>query len=104
MANLKIGKLIQEQRKDGTKNTYLALGSTKNKDPRYNLSVEILVKDATGKVVAKQTNGFVNLSNPRTEPDELLRAGKITEEVAEKMKSYLPKLPEKIKYDVKMKA
>jgi hypothetical protein len=36
--------------------------------PEYNYDVEVIVKDGNGKIVARQTNGFLTLKNPRTSP------------------------------------
>lgn len=62
----------------------IALG-TQGRDPKYNTTVELIVKDNTGKVIHTQTNGFINLTNPRTQPGELLQAGIISEEIYNKM-------------------
>lgn len=43
----------------------IKLGSKGNKDPQYDLSVEIIVRDSKGTVVARQTDGFVNMYAPR---------------------------------------
>jgi hypothetical protein len=48
-----------------TPTAYLALGDLKNSDVKYNHTVEITVKDHTGKVVHKQENGFITLEDPR---------------------------------------
>ncbi len=61
VGQIKVGK---------TGNSYLTLGSPKSKVP---LTVELVVKDATGKVVATVTNPNLNIQDPRK------RAG-ITEE------------------------
>lgn len=45
---------------------YLALGDLKNTDPKYNTSVEVIVRDHLGNVVYQQQNGFINLDDPRT--------------------------------------
>ena len=98
---VKIGSVIKSIRKDGSENFSIGLGS-KGKNPQYNLSVELVVRDSNGKVVARQTDGFINLNNPRTEPDELLQRGIITEEKAHEMKQNLNKLPDKIKFVLKV--
>lgn len=43
----------------------IALGQSKNKDPKYNTTVEIIVRDSEGKVIHQQTDGFLNLLDPR---------------------------------------
>ncbi len=107
MAKLRIGNLIAEKKTN--KNTgqeytsiYLGLGNTRNKDPKYNTTVELTIRDHTGKVVHTQQNGFVSLTDPRTQPDELLAAGVIDEVRAQKMRDGLENLPEKIKYSLEL--
>lgn len=103
---LRIGNLLVEKKKSqaGREYTsvYLGLGNDRNKNPDYNLSVELVVKDHTGKVVHTQKNGFVSLVDPRTQPDELLAAGIINEEQHNKMKERLSNLPDKIKYALEL--
>lgn len=83
--------------------TLLSIGlGNKGKNEDYNTSVEIIVRNSKGEVVARQTDGFLNLVDPRKEPDDLLAAGKITEEVAAKMKEGVAKLNEKVKYSVRL--
>src|SRR5689334_22759637 len=96
---LEIGSLIVTDRKDGSKGVSLALGrKNKGEYSKYDLSVEVIVRDASGKVVSQQKDGFINLVDPRTRPDELLKAGVISEEVAEKMRGQASRTPDKIKY------
>ncbi len=105
MANkyLKIGSVIKSIRKDGSENFSIGLG-TKGKNPQYDLSVELIVKDNTGKIVGRQVDGFVNLINPRTEANDLLKAGVIDEARAAQMNENVQKLPEKIKFTLKIPA
>src|SRR6266851_580105 len=77
------------------KSVFLGLGS-KSKDPKYNTTLELTIKDSDGNVIHRQTDGLISLVDPRTRPDELLEAGLITEEVYNKMRSGLDKLPEGI--------
>lgn len=98
---VKIGNLIVTNGKHGMMRS-LALGN-KGKDPKYNISVEVVVRDASGAVIAKQTDGFVELVDPRTQPQELLSAGVISEEVANKMANNASKLSEKVKYQLMVK-
>lgn len=98
---IKVGSVIVSERADKSKNIAIGLGQ-KGKKEEYNLSVEIIVRDNAGKVVARQTDGFINLSDPRTEPDELLKANLITEEQAADMKNNVAKLSDKVKYTLKM--
>lgn len=80
----------------------LALGSVKNSDPKYNTTVEIIVKDSTGKVIHRQENGFLNLVDPRSQPDELLAAGKIDESQYESMKERVSRIPDSVKYSLEV--
>jgi hypothetical protein len=84
--------------------TFLALGR-KNKPgyEKYDLSVEIIVKDNTGKVVAHQKDGFINLVDPRKQADELLAKNIITEDAAAQMKVRAEKLPSSVKYNLQIK-
>lgn len=69
MATYRIGTLrTGEVERDGktVPSVYLALGDLKNTDPKYNHSVEVIVRDSTGKEVHRQTNGYINLDDPRT--------------------------------------
>jgi|ERR1035437_1609282 hypothetical protein len=43
----------------------IKLGQDQNTDPKYNLSVELVVKNSAGEVVAHQTDGWVTLKDPR---------------------------------------
>lgn len=58
----KIGAVWQS--KDKEDQFYVALGQ-KSDNPDYDFSVEVTVKDGNGKVVAQQTNGFLQLWDPR---------------------------------------
>jgi len=99
--NVQIGSVMVSDDKNGNKRISIGLGR-KNKPPYQNndVTVEVLVKDSTGKVLARQTDGFLNLVDPRTQPDELLKLGLVSEETAGKMRASAAKLPEKIKYQV----
>jgi hypothetical protein len=97
---IKIGSIIATDNKNdpnGPKRISIGLGQ-KGKNTQYDLSVEVLVKDKSGKVVARQTDGFINLVDPRTQPDELLKAGVINEDQAIEMKNNASKLSEKVRY------
>lgn len=75
----------------------IALGS-KSSNPIYQLDVEIIARDGTGKVVFQQINGFLPLQDPRTQPDDLLANGSISQEIADSMKRGLEKMSPKVKY------
>lgn len=49
----------------GAKGPYVTLGSTKNKDPQYNLHVEVTVTNEDGEVVASSKNGILTSLDPR---------------------------------------
>lgn len=51
--------------KDG--GSYITLGNDRNKDPKYNYSVEVTVRNSSGEVVAKQTDGYLSVFDPRTD-------------------------------------
>lgn len=96
---LEIGKLMV---KDGT---FLTLGRQNGPGyEKYNLSVEVTVRDNEGKVVAQQTDGFISLVDPRTEPDRLLSLGIIDEARALEMKERAARLPSSIKYVLQLKS
>ncbi len=111
MAQVRIGNLIVTDKvgRDGQpvydaegkqeKRVCVALGN-QGKKPEYNLTVELIVKDNTGKVIAKQTDGFINLVDPRTQPNELYSAGIISEEKFHQMQDQLKSLPAKIKFQL----
>lgn len=62
---VKIGNVIKTK-KGGFA---LALGNDRAKDDKWNFSVDISVKDAKGNVVYTQSNGFLNLFDPRKRPN-----------------------------------
>ena len=97
---VKIGKLLVTEGKYG-KQVSIGLGK-KGKDPKYNLSVEVIVRDGAGKIVAQQTDGYINLVDPRTLPAELLKASKISPEMAAKMTENASKLSDKVKYELEI--
>ena len=103
---LKIGNLLVEKKtdKNGKEyiSRYLGLGSSKNRDPKYDLSVELVIRDHTGNVVHTQKNGFLTLVDLRTQPDDLLAAGLIDESRYDKMKEGLSRLPDRIKYSLEL--
>jgi len=101
---IKLGNVIVENKKDknGQEYTsrYIGLGQQGSKNPDFDLTVELTVKDSKGKVIASQTNGFLSVVDPRTQPQELLSAGLISEEIAEKMQERVSKIPTKIKQEL----
>lgn len=105
---ISIGRLLKQEKdwhNDGNKVSTLsiALGSSNNKNPAYDMTVELTVRDGKGNVLAQQKNGFLELVDPRKQPDELLKAGVIQESVAEEMRERAAKLSPKVKYEVRLK-
>lgn len=100
--NLVIGNVLVNE-KDGKKWTSIGLGSTGNKDPKYDTFVEVTVKNSAGQVLSTQVNGFINIQDPRKLPSELLAAGKISEEIAASMEERAARLPAKIKQQLVVK-
>lgn len=96
---VKFGTVYSEKSETGPR-VYIGLGSKNRTKPEYNTTVEIIVKDSTGKVIHKQTDGFVNVEDPRKRAEELLSLGKITEEQAEKMRENASRIPDKVKHEL----
>lgn len=96
--SVQIGSVIVSER-NGQKQISIGLGR-KGKKSQYDVTIELVAKDFTGKIIATQTDGFLNLVDPRTRPDELLQLGLISEEKYSEMKASLQNIPEKIKYQV----
>ena len=70
----------------GDKGPFVILGDSKNKNPQYNYTVELTVKNAEGETVTSLTNPLLTLWDPRKRPG-------ITEE-------QLGKINDKVRYDV----
>lgn len=102
----KLGVVISEKktRRDGQEyvSTYIGLGQ-RSSNPKYNTSVEIIVRDGTGNIIGRQTDGFIEVSNPRTKPDELLAAKLIDESQHAKMTDAAERIPAKIKQELFIK-
>jgi len=52
----------------GDKGPFLILGDLKNKDSKYQYTVELIVKDSKGEVVHTVQNPLISLSDPRSRP------------------------------------
>lgn len=107
----KVGSLIKtdkEYENNGvkTKKTFLSIGlGQKNpKKPEWDQSVEVIIRNNKGDVIARQTDGFLDVVDPRQEPKELLAAGAIDEVMAEKMTENVRKLSDKVRYIVRLRA
>lgn len=92
--------LLNKVKFDGVEKTLasIALGNDKNSDSKYNTSVEIIVRDGSGKIIHEQKNGYISLADPRMEPDRLLELGMIDENEYEKRKASTSKISEKLRY------
>ena len=62
--SVRVGNLLTVTGKDGEKRKSIKLGNENSPKPEYNFTVEMRVKDAQGKVVAKVTNPWINLGTP----------------------------------------
>ena len=105
---VKMGTLLATEvtdKRTNQKKKLLSIGlGNKGNNDKYNTSVTITVRDSNGNVIAEQTDGFLELTDPRKEADELLAADLIDENMHAKMKEGVAKLSEKVRYVVKMKA
>ena len=95
----KIGSVFK-----GKTGPFIALGDSKSKNEKYNFTVEIVVKDNQGKVIAEQKNGFINLNDPRKEPTRLLEANLISEDTAAEMEEKVKNLSEKLLFNLMIKS
>lgn len=75
----------------------IGLGN-KAKNTQYSTTVELIVRDSGGKVLHQQTDGFINLVDPRTQPDELLELNIISPEEHKKRKESVKGLSESVRY------
>lgn len=100
---LTFGKVMTKKNKEGKINTFIALGQRNPKAPQYDLSVEIVVRGPNGDVLARQTDGFLEVVNPRTKHTELLALNLITEEQAAKMAERASKIPDAIRHELVIK-
>lgn len=85
MANVKKGRFVKVGavlKKEGKVGSFIVLGDSQNKNEKYRTTVEVTVKDSSGKVLAKTENGFLTVLNPRLRPN-------ITEEQAAKIPARL---------------
>lgn len=61
----KIGTVLE-----GQYGPYIILGSSKNKDPKYDFEVQVLVKNAKGEKVKLVKNPLLSLYDPRNRTDK----------------------------------
>jgi|GEM_PF-4393848 hypothetical protein len=66
----KLNKIGAVWRKKDDSGFYIRLGNESKTKPEYNLSVEVIVRNAQGEVVAKQTDGFLTLLDPREQAEK----------------------------------
>lgn len=59
--------------------------------------VELIARLRSGEEVVIPSGSYVNLDDPRKLPDQLLKAGKITEEQADGMRERAAELPDFVK-------
>lgn len=107
---IKVGSLIKTEKEyevngKKVKKTFLSigLGQKNDKKPDFNQTVEMIVRDNRGKIVAQQTDGFLDVVDPRKEPEDLFSAGVIDEEQFKKMKENVAKLSEKVRYVLRLR-
>jgi hypothetical protein len=62
---LRIGAVVKKRNGKGV---VVALGNAQAKNEKYRTTVEVTLKDASGKTIAKTTNGFLSVFNPRQRP------------------------------------
>lgn len=60
--SVKLGAILT-----GKNGPFMVLGNSKNKDPRYNYSVEFRVKDNEGNVIHSGKNPIVSMFAPKHE-------------------------------------
>lgn len=107
---IKVGSLIKSEKEveingQKVKKTFLSIGlGQKGKNADYNQTVEVIVRDSRGKIVAQQTDGFLDVVDPRKEPEDLFSAGAIDEEQFKKMKENVAKLSEKVRYVLRLRS
>lgn len=74
----KVGNVQLKKDRSGTT---VALGNV-SKNSKYATNIEIIVRDGEGNELARSTNGFLKVENPRTRPG-------ITEEQAAKIPDWI---------------
>lgn len=56
-----VGQIWKRKEGDGS---YIKLGNNKSNNPKYNYSVEIVVKDANGQEVLRIQDPYINVGSP----------------------------------------
>lgn len=82
-ARVKLGAIHHQ--KANNKAFFLRLGEEGNKDPKYNYTVEVTVRNGSGEVVAKAVNPIINLQKPAESAQFLLETKRIDEARAAKI-------------------
>jgi hypothetical protein len=107
---IKVGSLIKTEKEfevngSKVKKTFLSigLGNKNTKKPEYDQTVEIVVRNSKGEIVSTQKDGFLDVVDPRKEPDDLFAAGAIDEEMHGKMKENVAKLSDKVRYVLRLR-
>jgi len=94
-----IGSVFLVKDETGGERYCIGLGNG-SKDERYKNTVEVIVRDVSGRVIARKTEGFIGLVDPRVEVEELLSKGKISEEQADLKREQLKKLSSKLRFQL----
>lgn len=63
----KIGAIWEKKDHSGL---FIKLGTQNKNKPEYDISVEVVVRDANGEVIHKQTDGFLTVVDPRKQAEE----------------------------------
>jgi hypothetical protein len=62
---IKVGNVMKKR--DGS-GVFITLGNSKAKNEKYRYSVELTVRDSTGKVVGTSRDCLLSISDPRSRP------------------------------------
>lgn len=62
--NRRIGQIVKNKDKKGNEFQSIKLGQTKNKDPKFNFTVQVRILDSEGNKVWSGENPYINLYEP----------------------------------------
>lgn len=71
---VKVGQLTTGKDKEGNEFETVKLGNDKNKDPRYNYTVQIRVIDADGEIIYEGKNPYLNLYKPHANAPDFIKS------------------------------